>query len=729
MELISQNISDCKGLINLKPLNVVACKDSLTEIQNCIQNIKNTNTFMIMAINRCLDYTKASKGLKLVPHYETIPLIETIELPLNCIHNIIHDQDENNCHLNVKLLPIDTNEICGYTITDKQWLQENILCLLSNAVKYSTSGTITLRISLMETPLELYLKHEKDQRESAVGLNNNSSIRSTPRNQEDYHQSVSRGRKGSVAGRLLHHISKIFPIEASKSSSSSSSRLSLDFARFTLKDSLVINTRSSAVAPSSPFLPAKLLKFEVEDMGIGISDDAMESLFQPFKQAQRLTGGTGLGLYSLAKRVEAMHGLYGVSKRHDGQKGSLFWFAIPYRPDSLAVPLYEQDETTHHSSPSYSHSNSHSKSESQKRASRDPILRKNDFSITINCSPESKGPDEGLEIDLEQGKVAKSIDFHELNGNTIANSMKVLIPQVQLQPPYSTDLGCSSPVLSEANLALSSSGSPSVALSPSPSNYLKPKQRSLNILIVDDSPSILKMSGMLLKKQGHIIQTAQNGEIALQCLETYRKQNNGNSFDFILMDLQMPVMDGLEATRRIRQMEKDNENSNIVEDGQDDRLDLRVRRKGKSKPSIRFLTVENNKDPVIPDDPTVTVSYSIPVTPSSVVRDHKPVASSPTSCHTVNTVCSALKLQTSTAPTATVSQQPHQFIIGVSANSDHDTTQAAFAAGVDDFMGKPFSMELFNSTVSNLLNGGSCFHSPTANQSNQAPSSPTVRRI
>lgn len=44
------------------------------------------------------------------------------------------------------------------------------------------------------------------------------------------------------------------------------------------------------------------LHFEVEDNGIGISPDMLGSLFRPFKQAQRMTGGAGLGLYCLAKR-------------------------------------------------------------------------------------------------------------------------------------------------------------------------------------------------------------------------------------------------------------------------------------------------------------------------------------------------------------------------------------------------------------------------------------------
>eukprot|EP00981_Chlorochromonas_danica_P015145 scaffold10757_cov199-Ochromonas_danica.AAC.1 len=46
-----------------------------------VQNSHNVNNFMMMTINRCIDYTKASKGLKLVPKYETVELMETLSLP------------------------------------------------------------------------------------------------------------------------------------------------------------------------------------------------------------------------------------------------------------------------------------------------------------------------------------------------------------------------------------------------------------------------------------------------------------------------------------------------------------------------------------------------------------------------------------------------------------------------------------------------------------------------
>jgi hypothetical protein len=59
--------------------------ERLSIIRGCIENIKHINSFMLMSINRCIDFTKASNGIKLVPRLETINLIEAVNAPLHCI--------------------------------------------------------------------------------------------------------------------------------------------------------------------------------------------------------------------------------------------------------------------------------------------------------------------------------------------------------------------------------------------------------------------------------------------------------------------------------------------------------------------------------------------------------------------------------------------------------------------------------------------------------------------
>jgi CheY-like chemotaxis protein len=72
------------------------------------------------------------------------------------------------------------------------------------------------------------------------------------------------------------------------------------------------------------------------------------------------------------------------------------------------------------------------------------------------------------------------------------------------------------------------------------------RERSLSILLVDDSEVNLKIALLMLKKLGFQADLATNGIEAIQALERH-------SYDIVLMDIQMPKMNGLEATKIIRQ--------------------------------------------------------------------------------------------------------------------------------------------------------------------------------
>lgn len=65
------------------------------------------------------------------------------------------------------------------------------------------------------------------------------------------------------------------------------------------------------------------------------------------------------------------------------------------------------------------------------------------------------------------------------------------------------------------------------------------------ILVVEDEPTNLEVAIVILKNAGHTVGTATNGEEALECLRD-------EAFDLVLMDVLMPVMDGITATRAIR---------------------------------------------------------------------------------------------------------------------------------------------------------------------------------
>ena len=79
----------------------------------------------------------------------------------------------------------------------------------------------------------------------------------------------------------------------------------------------------------------------------------------------------------------------------------------------------------------------------------------------------------------------------------------------------------------------------------------------LRILVVDDSPSIVKVAKRFLTEHGHTVDTAENGNEALAKLKQVRAGGNVSIYDMMLTDIQMPVLDGMECTKHYRQWESE----------------------------------------------------------------------------------------------------------------------------------------------------------------------------
>jgi len=245
-------------------------------------------------------------------------------------------------------------------------------------------------------------------------------------------------------------------------------------------------------------------------------------------------------------RLEALKGRYGVSHRRDGKQGSLFWFEIPYRPDTFSASIdYRIMQQTN----SFAHPIEDVASKQQQQEEDSSPIKPIADIASIPTTP-------------HEVTTPKTISSSNSSKHIPMNTLSVA-DRVEKRPLYIAD--------------------------------------AFNVLVVDDSPTIMKMVTMMLRLKGHTVTSAENGLIALNILQQ-TWQSTGHGFDVILMDLQMPIMDGLEATRRLRTLEQQ--------------------------------------------------------------TDHR--------IHI-----------------------PHQMIVGMSANSDHETMEASYCAGMDDFMIKPFHMDAF----------------------------------
>ena len=353
------------------------------------------------------------------------------------------------------------------------------------------------------------------------------------------------------------------------------------------------------------------LLFEITDNGPGLSPYELVTFFNPFKQ-RRLSGGTGLGLYALAKRVQVLGGKFGVLSRTDGHTGTIVWFMIPYIPDKTHnVVVAPTASSLAGSKPFQSLSRVASPSISPINSARPtPIVPAKPIPVNIAAAAAAVTVVYPPPLAHDKEKTSVKIFTKSEDETHRTKELNQMTPRAQQQQPGVSPGSNDQEEFHPDDLLLLQSASPSVtprhAITPATSltnmttntkpfqsleqqqqqppriqppqetnssttimNAMTPvppqssstatsTKQKLTILVVEDAPTIAKMTSRLLQRQGHETEIAENGKIALdKILSSYKEyQYEKTKYDFILMDFQMPVMDGLDATFNIRQFEK-----------------------------------------------------------------------------------------------------------------------------------------------------------------------------